>query len=117
MHIRNKNKTSVTAGESRLPGYFFSETVFSLSNRVLSDAKIRILEKGLDYTLIQRKINEPELRHDLNDFAEVCALNGTFMMNLMYFAKHLHLDLSQHGSLPKSILVWKFSESGRDGIV
>ena len=50
-----QNKTLVTTGESRLSGYFCSETVFNLSNRVLSDAEIRILEKGLDYAPIQRK--------------------------------------------------------------
>ena len=61
-------KTSITTDESRLSGYFCSETVFNLSNRVLSDAEIRVLEKGLDYAPIQRKMNEPELIHDFNDF-------------------------------------------------
>ena len=28
-------------------------------------------------------------------FKEGCALNGTFKMNLIHLAKHLHLDLSQ----------------------
>ena len=63
-----QNKTSVTTDKSRLSGYFSSETIFNLTNRVLSDAEIRILEKGLDYSPIQRKINEPELRRDFNDF-------------------------------------------------
>ena len=31
-----------------LTGYFCSGTVFNLSNRVLSDAETKILEKGLD---------------------------------------------------------------------
>ena len=65
-----QNKTSVTKDESRLSGYFCSETVFNLSNRVLSDAEIRVLEKRLDYAPIQRKINEPELRHGFNDFCK-----------------------------------------------
>ena len=30
-----------------------------------------ILEKGLDYAPIQRKINEPELRHHFNDFCRM----------------------------------------------
>ena len=76
--IRNKNKTPVTTEESRSSGYFCSETVFSLSNRVLSDAKIRILEKGLGYTPNQRKINEPELRHYLNDFCRSMRLKWYF---------------------------------------
>ena len=53
---------------TRLTGYFCSETVFNLSNRVLSDAEIKVLEKGLDYAPIQNKINEPELRSDFNEF-------------------------------------------------
>ena len=39
-----------------------------MSNKVLSDAEIRVLEKGLDYAPVQRKINEAELRHDFNNF-------------------------------------------------
>ena len=43
---------------TRLTGYFCSETVFNLSNRVLSDPGITVLEKVLDYGPIQNKINE-----------------------------------------------------------
>ena len=43
--------------------------MFNLSNRVLTDIEIKVLEKGLDFAPIQRKINEPELRQD---FAEFC---------------------------------------------
>ena len=73
-----QNKTSIITDESRLSGYFCSETVFNLSNRVLSDAEIRVLEKGLDYAPIQRKINEPELRHDFNDFCRRMRLKWHF---------------------------------------
>ena len=73
-----QNKTSIITDESRLSGYFCSETVFNLSNRVLSDAEIRVLEKGLDYAPIQRKINEPELRDDFNDFCTRMRLKWHF---------------------------------------
>ena len=53
---------------ARLTGYFCLETVFNLSNRALSDAEIKVLEKGLDYAPIQNKINEPEQRNDFNKF-------------------------------------------------
>ena len=102
-----KNKKSVTTDESRLSGYFCSKTVFNLSNRVLSDAETRTLEKGLDYAPIQRKINERELRRNSNDFAVGCTLNGTFEVNLIQLVKNLHLDLSHYGSLPKATLFWK----------
>ena len=54
--------------ESRLSGYFCSDTVFNLSKRVLSETEIKILEKGLDYAPIQRKINEPKLKNDIEEF-------------------------------------------------
>ena len=54
--------SSITANENRLTGYCCSDTFFNLSNRVLSDNEIKVLEKGLDFAPIQRKINEPELR-------------------------------------------------------
>ena len=41
-----------------LRGHFCSDTIFNLSHRVLSDAEIKVLEKGLDFVPIQTKINE-----------------------------------------------------------
>ena len=35
---------------------------------VLSDNEIRVLEKGLDFAPIQRKINEPKFRSDFGEF-------------------------------------------------
>ena len=52
----------------RLMGHFCSDTIFNLSHRVLSEGEIKVLEKGLDFALIQRKINEPELREDFEEF-------------------------------------------------
>ena len=46
---------------SRLKSYFCSETVFNLSTKVLTEAEIKVLEKGLDYATIQNKFNKPEL--------------------------------------------------------
>ena len=43
--------------------------MFNLSNRVLTDIEIKVLEKGVDFVPIQRKTNEPALRQD---FAEFC---------------------------------------------
>ena len=40
-----------------------------MSNRVLSDYEIKVLERGLDSASSQRKVNEPELRLD---FGEIC---------------------------------------------
>ena len=54
--------------DSRMKGYFCSDTVFNLSNKVLTEDEIKVLEKGLDFALIQRKVNEPELRQDFEKF-------------------------------------------------
>ena len=59
---------SITGDESRLIGYFCLDTIFNLSNRVLSDNEIKALEKGLDFAPIQIKIIEPELRSDFGEF-------------------------------------------------
>ena len=64
--ITRENANS--SDESRLSGYFCSDKVFNLSKRVLSETEIKILEKCLDYAPIQRKINEPELKSDFEEF-------------------------------------------------
>ena len=64
----SQNKVGVT-NEGRLVGYFCSNTVFNLSRKVLADIEIKVLEKGLDFALIQNKINEPQLRSDFQEFS------------------------------------------------
>ena len=41
-----------TTYENRLAGYFYSDTVFNLNKEILSDAQIKVLQKGLDYAPI-----------------------------------------------------------------
>ena len=53
----------------RLRDHFFSDTIFNLSHMVLSDTEFKILEKGLDFAPIQRKINKPELRENFEEFS------------------------------------------------
>ena len=66
--LQNRTEVSGNTSSNRLKGHFCSDTVFNLSHRVLSDAEIKILEKGFDFAPIQRKINEPELRRDFEEF-------------------------------------------------
>ena len=54
--------------DERLQGHFCSDTLFNLSNRVLSENETKVLKKGLDFAPIQRKINKPELRKDFDEF-------------------------------------------------
>ena len=61
--------------------------------------KIKILKKGLDYALIQNKINEPVLRRDFEDFARRVRLKW-------YFRNEPTSSFSEHPSFtPKSS--WK----------
>ena len=53
-------------------------TVFNLSKNVLSDAEVKVLEKGLDYAPIQSKINESELMTDSENFCRQMRLNWVF---------------------------------------
>ena len=55
----------------RLRGNYCSDTIFNLSHRVLPDAEIRLLEKGQNFAPIQRKINEPELGKDFEEFCRL----------------------------------------------
>ena len=54
--------------EGRLEWYFYSDTVFNLGRKILTDPEIRILEKELDFVSIQNKINEPELTTNFEEF-------------------------------------------------
>ena len=67
-NIDNNREANATE-KIRLSGSFCSDTIFNLSRKILTDSKIKVLEKGLDYVPIQSKINEPKLR---NDFEEFC---------------------------------------------
>ena len=68
------NSTETT----RLTGHFCSDTLFNLSNRVLTDAGISVLEKGLDYAPIRNKISQPELRTDFEEFCRKMRLKWHF---------------------------------------
>ena len=54
--------------DSRMKGYFCSDTVFDLSKKVLTEDEITVLEKGSDFAPIQTKVNEPELTQDFENF-------------------------------------------------
>ena len=61
-------KHKYNTDDSRMKGYFCSDSVFNLSNKVLTEEEIKVLENGLDFAPIQRKVNEPELRQDFENF-------------------------------------------------
>ena len=52
--------------------------MFNLSQRVLSEIEIHVLEKGLDFVLIQKSINEPDLRKDFEDFSRIMHIRWNF---------------------------------------
>ena len=44
----------------------------------MSNAKIKVLEKGLDYAPIQKKIKEPELRRNFENFCRQMKIKWFF---------------------------------------
>ena len=58
--------------------YFCLDIVFNLSSKVLSQSKIGILEKGLDFAPTEKKINEHELRRDFQEFCRRMRMNWNF---------------------------------------
>ena len=64
--------------ECRLSGSFVSDTVLNLSRKVLTDTEMKVLEKGLDFAPIQRKLNESELQRDFKDFCRCMRLEWYF---------------------------------------
>ena len=57
------------ASNERIKGYFCSDTVFNLSNKVLSQTEISVLEKGLGFVPKLNMIYEADLRRDFNKFS------------------------------------------------
>ena len=53
---------------NRIQGYFCSDKVYNFSKKILHEKEVKVLGKGLDFALIQNKINEPELRKDFKEF-------------------------------------------------
>ena len=90
----------------RISGYFCSDTVFNLSQKVLTDIEIKILEKSLDYVPIQNKINETELRKDFQEFCRSMRLKWHFRNEpTPYFKEMLLLLLSRLGNHLKAIII------------
>ena len=58
------------------------DTVFNLSKKILSDVENKVLEKGLDYALIQNKINEPESKKDFENLCRQMRLKWFFCNEL-----------------------------------
>ena len=86
---------SITADESRVPGYFYSGTIY---NRLLSDNEIKVLEKGLDFAAMQRKINKPGLRFDFGEFCRRMRIKWHFrneVKNLHFIINHLGILLKE----------------------
>ena len=63
---------------TRLTGYFCPHTVYNLSKRVLTNAEMKVLVKGVDSAPIQHQINKPELKTDFKKFCRRMQLKQYF---------------------------------------
>ena len=70
----DNNREAIGIGKTKLSEYFCSDAVFNSSWKVSMDNEIKVLEKGLDYAPIQRKIMNPNYKMILKSFVERCAL-------------------------------------------
>ena len=96
----------------RISGYFCSDTVFNLTEKILTDIEIKVLEKGLDYAPIQNKINEPELRKDFEEFCKRMMLKWHFRNESTPYFKEIPVyALKWLGNHLKVILIQKFFKS------
>ena len=66
---KNSEDIGFFTEDGRLKGFFCSKTVFNLTKKILTEAEIKVLEKGLDFAPIQKILNEPELRKDFEEFS------------------------------------------------
>ena len=85
--VNESFQNSHITSENRLTGYFCSETIFNLSHRMLTDAEIKAVEKGLDFAPTQQKISEPELKQDFNGFCRRSRLKWYFRDKTQEFSE------------------------------
>ena len=68
---------------------------------MLTDTKINVLEKGLDFAAIQKKMNEPELRSDFNEFCRRMRLKWNFRDESENFSKVSVFNPKSRWQLPQ----------------
>lgn len=85
-----------STGISQLESYFWLDTVFNVFKKVLTEAEIRVLEKGLDCAPIQNKINELELRSDFEELRRGIRLKWYFRNEFLILLMYHHLHLNPH---------------------
>ena len=94
-------QTVPSASKERLKGYFYSDTVFNLSNKVLSQTEINVLEKGLEFVPTANMINEADMRREFDTFRRKTRYKW-------YFRDEPSKDFSEIPAFrPKSICTWK----------
>ena len=76
---------------------------------MLTDTEIKVLEKGLDFAPIQKKLNEPELRSDFNEFCRRMRLKWHFRDESENFSEVPVLTRNLGSNHHKVILVLRFS--------
>ena len=76
------NNNTECSDDTRITGYFFTDTVFNLCRRVLSEDKNKVLEKGSAFAPIQNKVNETELRKDFDEFCRRMRIKWDFSNEL-----------------------------------
>ena len=84
--------------DGRLKGKFVSPNVINLSTRILSNAEISLLSKGLKFIPTPTSVNKALIKEELECLVENCLFYGTFGMKspslyLIHLQKSLVLTL------------------------
>ena len=57
---------------------FYSDRIFNLSKKVLSETEAKVFKEALNFAPIQDEINEPELRKDFEEFCRRIRISWHF---------------------------------------
>ena len=62
--------------DDRIKGNFVSDYVFNLSQKTLSPLEIKVLEKGLGFSVTPSSISQVDWRRDISNFSKKIDVNG-----------------------------------------
>ena len=83
--------------------------MFNLSQTVLSEIEIQVLEKELDFVPTQKFINEPGLRKDFEDFSRRMRIRCNFRDRVLkVFLINQCLTQNVTGNLLLVIMAWNY---------
>ena len=104
-NVIETSNNSATLTDGRFVGKFVSSNVVDISSRILSDAEISLLSKGLKFVPTEHQANVAQLKEDLERFGR--------NLRLMWHFRDEEEEFSYNPFRPKS----KFNPKGNDAAI